>query len=188
MTKESAVSTRSTFRRIRTQFLLPPACLALAATLFAAKAQAGAILVGKTPGACTKYTLQSAIEAANSYDGYNIIIVTDDAPSGEYRENVHVDNLKPNLQLDIRGGYRSCTDLTPSGNYTRVRGASTGSPVLRLGGSSADVSITGLHFPAAPTASSSTGPSGCTFRATCTSRRTTPTESACTTRAAGAET
>lgn len=140
------MSARSTSRRVRTPFRIPLARIALAAALFAAKAQAGAILVGKTPGACTKYTLQSAIEAANGYDGYNIIIVTDDVPSGEYRENVHVGNLKPNLQLDIRGGYRSCTDPTPSGSYTRVRGASTGNPVLRLGGNSADVSITGLHF------------------------------------------
>ena len=140
------MTTRTTFRCIRLllcQFSL--ACLA-AASLFAIEAEAGTILVGKTPGVCTKYTLESAIKWANELDGYNVIIVTDDAPSGEYRENVHVGDLKPGLQLEIHGGYRSCTDPVPSGSYTRIRGASTGAPVLRLGGDTADVSVTGLVF------------------------------------------
>ncbi|HEY6942145.1 hypothetical protein [Dokdonella sp.] len=122
------------------------AAIPLATILVASNADAGAILVGKTPGVCTKYTLQSAIDHANTLDGYNVIIVTDDAPSGEYRENVHVGNLKPGLRLEIRGGYRSCTEPVRSGRYTRIRGASTTAPVIHLGGDAADVSITGLHL------------------------------------------
>ena len=123
------------------------ASVLLATTLGIRTADAGTILVGKTPGVCTKHTLESAIEWANTLDGYNVIMVTDDAPGGEYRENVHVGNLKPGLRLEIRGGYRSCTDPTPSGErFARIRGAATGEPVLHLGGSTADVTLTGLHF------------------------------------------
>ncbi len=120
--------------------------LILIAVLAPHSAAAGAILVGKTPGVCTEYTLEDAIDRANELDGYNLIIVTDDVPSGEYRENAHVGDLKEGLQLDIRGGYRSCIDPTPTGQHVRIRGASTGEPVLRLGGSAARVSMRGLHI------------------------------------------
>ena len=98
-------------------------------------AAAGAILVGSDPEACTKPSIQEAIDWVNDEigAGYSLVVVTDDVADGVYHENLDVD-MDDGVSLEIVGGYRSCSDLTPTGGKASIYGGGDDAPVMQVRG------------------------------------------------------
>lgn len=97
-------------------------------------AQAGAIVVGRGAD-CTVPSIQAAIERANGFGGYNLILVTDDVANGVYPENLLLQNLREDLVLELVGGYADCTTLAPTAfGKASIYGGVFNRPTLRLRG------------------------------------------------------
>src|SRR5687768_5101949 len=97
-------------------------------------AQAGAIVVGRGAD-CTVPSIQAAIERANGFGGYNLILVTDDVANGVYPENPLLQNLREDLVLELVGGYADCTTLAPTAfGKASIYGGVFNRPTLRLRG------------------------------------------------------
>ena len=123
-----------------------PVCVRLAAglALFGAtvlpahEAFAGAIVVGQSTannGPCTVSSIQAAINRANGFGGYNLILVTDDVADGVYHENLNLSGLRNDLSLEIVGGYDNCADLQPTASgKASIYGGGRNAPVMNISG------------------------------------------------------
>ncbi|HEY6544219.1 MAG TPA: right-handed parallel beta-helix repeat-containing protein [Dokdonella sp.] len=97
-------------------------------------ALAGAIVVGRGPD-CTVATIRAAIERANGFGGYNLILVTDDVANGVHAENLMLQGLRDDLVLELVGGYADCTTLAPTAfGKASLYGGASNRPTVRLRG------------------------------------------------------
>ena len=95
---------------------------------------AGAIVVGRGPD-CTVATIRGAIERANGFGGYNLLLVTDDVDDGVHHENLLLQGLREDLVLEIVGGYADCTTLAPTAfGKASLYGGDANRPTVRLRG------------------------------------------------------
>lgn len=106
----------------------------LLSVLLPGRVHAGAIVVGRGPD-CTVPTIHDAIQRANGFGGYNLILVTDEVPDGVYHENLLLQNLREDLVLELVGGYSDCTTLAPTAfGKASLYGGDFNRPTLRLRG------------------------------------------------------
>ena len=109
-----------------------------ATVLPAHEAFAGAIVVGQSTannGPCTVSSIQAAINRANGFGGYNLILVTDDVADGVHHENLNLNNLRNDLSLEIVGGYNNCADLQPTASgKASIYGGGRAAPVMNISG------------------------------------------------------
>jgi hypothetical protein len=130
-------------RRIAAGLRFAATMLVLSLFLHGLPAQAGAIVVGRGPD-CTVPTIREAIQRANGFGGYNLILVTDEVPDGVYHENLLLQNLREDLALELVGGYADCTTLAPTAfGKASLYGGDVNRPVLRLRGHN-DVTLRGF--------------------------------------------
>ena len=90
------------------------------AAAFGAAAHANIYTVGTGTG-CTHGTIQSAIDAADSHPGYDVIRLTRSLTYGPESNTVDTSD-----DLNIVGGFATCTQSASDGIYTVVSGLGTG--------------------------------------------------------------
>ncbi len=79
-------------------------------------------------------TIQAAINRANGFGGYNLILVTDDVADGVWHENLKMENLRSDLSLEIVGGFNNCAELASTGDKADIYGGDEQRPVLKIRG------------------------------------------------------